>query len=193
MVEENFRLTVFRAVAKHSSFNRAAQELLLPQAAVTQQIKALEEQFGRPLFDRGGGRVSLTPGGTALLPFAEQIKALSEDAFAAVAKAYGQKAGELVLGVADDRTVSAPFHCNVSADTSAGSHHSTKRQHRSDAGRAARWPYQPCVAGTSGATHGRAHRAVHQRPHGPRCSFKPQVNRSQDHACPTANPASADL
>ena len=38
---ENFRLTVFRAVAKHSSFSRAAQELLLTQPAVTQQIKAL--------------------------------------------------------------------------------------------------------------------------------------------------------
>jgi DNA-binding transcriptional LysR family regulator len=95
---ENFRLTVFRAVVKHSSFSRAAQELLLTQPAVTQQIKALEEQFGHPLFDRGGGRVSLTPGGTALLPFAEQIKALSENAFAAVAKAYGQEAGKLSLG-----------------------------------------------------------------------------------------------
>ena len=98
MTVENFRLTVFRAVAKHSSFSRAAQELLLTQPAITQQIKALEEQFGHPLFDRGGGRVSLTPGGEALLPFAEQIRALSEDAFAAVAKAYGQEVGALSLG-----------------------------------------------------------------------------------------------
>ena len=95
---ENFRLTVFRAVARHSSFSRAAQELLLTQPAVTQQIKALEEQFGHPLFDRGGGRVSLSPGGMALLPFAEQIKALSENAFAAVANAHGHEAGELSLG-----------------------------------------------------------------------------------------------
>ena len=98
MTIENFRLIVFRAVARYSSFSRAAQELLLTQPAVTQQIKALEEQFGHPLFDRGGGRISLTPGGAALLPFAEQIKVLSEDAFAAVAKAYGQEAGELNLG-----------------------------------------------------------------------------------------------
>ncbi len=98
MTLENFRLVVFRAVARHSSFSRAAQELLLTQPAVTQQIKALEEQFGRPLFHRGGGRISLTPGGAALLPIAERIKALSEDAFAAVANAYGQEAGELNLG-----------------------------------------------------------------------------------------------
>jgi DNA-binding transcriptional LysR family regulator len=95
---ENFRLVVFRAVARHASFSKAAEELLLTQPAVTQQIKALEEQFGHPLFHRAGGRVSLTTGGTALLPFAEQIKALTEDAIAAVAKAYGEDAGELSLG-----------------------------------------------------------------------------------------------
>jgi DNA-binding transcriptional LysR family regulator len=95
---ENFRLVVFRAVARHSSFSRAAEELLLTQPAVTQQMKALEEQFGHPLFHRAGGRISLTPGGAALLPFAEQIKALTQDAIAAVAKAYGQEAGELSLG-----------------------------------------------------------------------------------------------
>lgn len=95
---ENFRLVVFRAVARHSSFSRAAEELLLTQPAVTQQIKALEEQFGHPLFHRAGGRISLSPGGAALLPFAEKIKSLADDANAAVAKAYGQEAGELSLG-----------------------------------------------------------------------------------------------
>lgn len=98
MTIENFRLIVFRAVARHLSFSRAAEELLLTQPAVTQQIKALEEQFGRSLFHRGGGRISLTLGGAALLPFAERIKTLSDDAFAAVAKAYGQEAGELSIG-----------------------------------------------------------------------------------------------
>ncbi len=70
----------------------------LTQPAVTQQIKALEEQFGRPLFHRGGGGITLTPGGAALLPLAEKIRALSEEAFAAVANAYGQQAGELRVG-----------------------------------------------------------------------------------------------
>ena len=98
MTIENFRLTVFRAVASHLSFSRAAEQLLLTQPAITQQIKALEEQFGTPLFNRGGGRISLTPGGAALLPFAEQIKELGEHAVAAVANAYGKQAGELSVG-----------------------------------------------------------------------------------------------
>ena len=95
---ENFRIRVFRAVACHLNFSRAAEELLLTQPAVTQQIKALEEEFGTPLFSRGGGRIALTDGGRALLPFANQMKALSEEAIIAVAATAGQQAGELTLG-----------------------------------------------------------------------------------------------
>lgn len=95
---ENFRLRVFRAVAHHLNFSRAAEELLLTQPAVTQQIKALEEELGVPLFDRGGGRIALTPGGIALVPFADRMRVLGEEAVAAVAGAYGHQAGELTLG-----------------------------------------------------------------------------------------------
>src|ERR1700722_4264563 len=95
---ENFRIRVFRVVAHHLNFSRAAEELLLTQPAVTQQIKALEEEFGVPLFDRGGGRIALTPGGRALLPFADKMKDLSEEAAAAVAGAYGPQGGGLLLG-----------------------------------------------------------------------------------------------
>lgn len=95
---ENFRVRVFRAVAQHLNFSRAAEELLLTQPAVTQQIKALEDEFGVPLFDRGGGHIALTSGGKALLPFAEKMKELSDGAVAAVAEAFGQQAGELALG-----------------------------------------------------------------------------------------------
>jgi DNA-binding transcriptional LysR family regulator len=97
-VIDNFRIRVFRAVAQHLSFTRAAEELLLTQPAVTQQVKLLEEELGVPLFDRGGGRISLTPGGLALLPFAERMRTLSDEAIAAVAGAYGQQAGELIIG-----------------------------------------------------------------------------------------------
>jgi LysR family transcriptional regulator, transcriptional activator of the cysJI operon len=95
---ENFRLRVFRIVAKHLNFSRAAEELLLTQPAVTQQIKALEDELGVSLFDRGGGHIQLTPGGKALLPFAEQMKGLSEEAAQAVAAAYGEQSGELAVG-----------------------------------------------------------------------------------------------
>ncbi len=95
---ENFRFRVFRAVGHHLNFSRAAEELLLTQPAVTQQIKALEEEFGTPLFDRGGGRISPTAAGKTLLPFADKMKALSEEATTSVAAANGHQAGELALG-----------------------------------------------------------------------------------------------
>lgn len=80
------------------NFTRAAEELLLTQPAVTQQIKALEEEYGVPLFDRSGGRIALTGAGAALLPYAEQLKAMSDEAFEAVASTTGTHAGTLALG-----------------------------------------------------------------------------------------------
>ena len=95
---ENFRIRVFRAVAHHLNFSRAAEELLLTQPAVTQQVKALEDELGVPLFDRSGGRITLTAGGKVLLPLADQMKEISEQAFAAVAETSGEQAGELAVG-----------------------------------------------------------------------------------------------
>lgn len=95
---ENFRLKVFRAVARNLNFSRAAEELLLTQPAVTQQIKALEEEYGVPLFDRAGGRIALTRAGLALLPYAERLKIISDEAFDAVKSSLGAQAGVLALG-----------------------------------------------------------------------------------------------
>jgi DNA-binding transcriptional LysR family regulator len=97
-VLENFRIRVFRAVAHHLNFSRAAEELLLTQPAVTQQVKALEVELGVPLFDRSGGRITLTAGGKVLLPLADQMKEISDQAFAAVAETSGEQAGELAVG-----------------------------------------------------------------------------------------------
>ena len=95
---ENFRLRVFRAVAHHLNFRMAAEELLLTQPAVTQQIKALEVEVGAPLFNRAGGRVTLTPAGQALLPYAEALRRMAEEARAAVAEVSGAVEGPLRLG-----------------------------------------------------------------------------------------------
>ncbi|HLI03499.1 MAG TPA: LysR family transcriptional regulator [Terracidiphilus sp.] len=95
---ENFRLKVFRTVATQLNFSRSAKELLLSQPAVTQQIKALEEECGTPLFSRNGGRIALTAAGRALLPYAERLKAIADEALAAVAGASGKQGGVLAIG-----------------------------------------------------------------------------------------------
>lgn len=56
----------FEAVARLLSFTRAADELGVTQAAVSKQIKALEEALGTPLFHRGHRSIALTETGTAL-------------------------------------------------------------------------------------------------------------------------------
>ncbi|MGA7884500.1 MAG: LysR family transcriptional regulator [Acidobacteriaceae bacterium] len=95
---ENFRLKVFRTVADESSFRRAAERLHLSQPAVSQQIRALEEELGTALFDRGSGRVRLTDAGAVLLGYARKGARLAEDALAALEKARGETVGELRIG-----------------------------------------------------------------------------------------------
>ncbi len=95
---ENFRLKVFRIVANHLNFRRAAEELLLTQPAVTQQIQTLEEEIGTALFDRTGGRVRLTASGELLRVYADRLAVLAEEALEAIAASNGSSAGELAVG-----------------------------------------------------------------------------------------------
>src|SRR5688500_18802104 len=61
-------LRAFEASARHLSFTRAAIELCVTQAAISHQVKALEERFGVPLFRRLPRGLALTDEGVALLP-----------------------------------------------------------------------------------------------------------------------------
>src|SRR5215471_18661202 len=96
---ENFRLRVFRAVAEHLNFHRAAEHLFLTQPAVTLQIKALEEDLGVRLFDRAAGRISLTREGEVLLGYAGRIAALAVEAEQELGCNDRRVSGELSLGV----------------------------------------------------------------------------------------------
>ena len=58
----------FEAAARAENFTAAAAELGMTQAAVSYQVKSLEERLGAPLFVRQKGRVRLTPLGARLLP-----------------------------------------------------------------------------------------------------------------------------
>jgi LysR family glycine cleavage system transcriptional activator len=61
-------LRVFEAVATRLNFGDAAEALHVTPAAVSQQIKSLEEYLQTPLFRRNGRTVQLTPEGEQLLP-----------------------------------------------------------------------------------------------------------------------------
>lgn len=69
-------LRCFEAVARLGSVTRAASELHLTHAAVSQQVKGLEHQLGMVLFERQGRGIEVTGDGRV---YAEQVRQLLED------------------------------------------------------------------------------------------------------------------
>ena len=61
-------IRAFEAAARTENFTAAAAELGMTQAAVSYQVKSLEERLGAPLFVREKGRARLTPLGARLVP-----------------------------------------------------------------------------------------------------------------------------
>lgn len=58
-------MRLFCAIVETGSFTRGAARNFISQSAASQQVRALEDRFGQPLLERGGGRVRPTPAGTA--------------------------------------------------------------------------------------------------------------------------------
>ncbi|MGO4705310.1 LysR substrate-binding domain-containing protein [Microvirga sp. 2MCAF38] len=77
-------IRVFEAAARHRSFTRAAEELGMTQAAVSYQIKVLEDRIGDPLFVRLPRQVVLTEKGMRLAPAVSEAFGILESAFAEV-------------------------------------------------------------------------------------------------------------
>jgi len=75
-------IRAFEAVARHLSFTKAAAELGMTQAAVSYQIKLLEERVGTPLFLRRPRQIALTDTGRRMAPTVAEAFALLGEAYA---------------------------------------------------------------------------------------------------------------
>src|SRR6516165_5282363 len=73
-------LQTFAKAAELGSFTRAATELALTQAAVSQRIQTLEKALRKSLFQRRGGRVLLTDEGHTLYAYSQRILDLHRQA-----------------------------------------------------------------------------------------------------------------
>ena len=73
-------LRTFVGIAESGSFTRTAAQVYRTTAAVSMQIKRLEETLGRNLFVREARRVRLTPEGEMLLGYARRLLKLNEEA-----------------------------------------------------------------------------------------------------------------
>jgi len=66
-------LLYFKACAEEKSINRASEKLNISQPAISRQLKALENELGVELFERGAKGLSLTSKGRIALEFAEDL------------------------------------------------------------------------------------------------------------------------
>lgn len=83
-------IRAFEAAARHGSFTKAAEELGMTQAAVSYQIKQLEERVGTPLFLRRPRQVELTEAGLRLAPSVTQAFDILAAAFTTMRRASGE-------------------------------------------------------------------------------------------------------
>ena len=99
---------IFSAAAAHLSFARTAEQLHLTQAAISLQIKQLEEVSGVRLFDRIGKRIFLTEAGEILLDYAHTILKALHDADDSLSALKKLKVGRLTIAVTSTAEYFAP-------------------------------------------------------------------------------------
>jgi LysR family transcriptional regulator, glycine cleavage system transcriptional activator len=85
-------LRAFEAAARHLSFTAAAAELCVTQAAISHQVRQLEDWLGARLFERRGHALTLTEKGAAYLP---ELSASLDRISAATLRLHEPAAGPL--------------------------------------------------------------------------------------------------
>lgn len=86
------QLEYFVAVADRRSITKGAAALYVSQPTVSQQIQLLEREFGKALFERHAGGVTLTDSGSVLLRYALRILQNVEEATEEIAGNQGRHA-----------------------------------------------------------------------------------------------------
>ena len=92
------QLYIFQMVANHLSFSRAAEAMAITQPAVSIQVQELEKFLGITLFHRRPRGLKITEAGNAVLAYAQQIFALSNQLVHTIQEMEDLHSGRLVLG-----------------------------------------------------------------------------------------------
>jgi DNA-binding transcriptional LysR family regulator len=92
------QLEMFRAVAEHGTFTRAADRLHVSQSAVSRQVQLLEDELGGVLLRRAARGVTLTEAGELLLRMTHRIERDVEEGLAEISQTHALKRGRLHLG-----------------------------------------------------------------------------------------------
>jgi DNA-binding transcriptional LysR family regulator len=93
-------LRSFVSVVDAGGFTRAGERVHRTQSTVSQQIKRLEDDIGRPLLNRSGKQVVPTEAGERLLSYARRLLSLAEEARDVLARPTNE--GAVRLGIPED-------------------------------------------------------------------------------------------
>ena len=93
------QMQIFVAAVEATSFARAAELLHVSPAAVSYQVKQMEDLSGFALFERIGKRAVLSEAGRALLGYARTVLRASQDADAALQALRGGGEGTVTIGL----------------------------------------------------------------------------------------------
>ncbi len=96
------QLITFKHAAENLNFTQTAKILNFAQSSVTAQIKSLEDEIGKPLFERLGKRLILTEAGHQFKSYAEKMINLSQEAITA-AKGEEELSGTLTIGAQESQ------------------------------------------------------------------------------------------
>ncbi len=89
------QLRIFSAVARHSSFARAAEALHLSPPTLSLQVKQLAETVGEPLFEQIGKKIFLTRAGQAVAQTCQDIEQRMERLSQELAALHGIEKGSV--------------------------------------------------------------------------------------------------
>jgi DNA-binding transcriptional LysR family regulator len=92
------QLETFLEVARHTSFSKAAEKRFRTQPAISSQIRALEDEVGAKLFDRSGGKVSITAAGKAFQKYVEETLEARKVMLTTIGEMERVPKGEIVVG-----------------------------------------------------------------------------------------------
>ena len=92
-------LRTLAAIAETHSLSKAAARLHLTQPAISHQVKALEDRYGLPLFERKTVPLKLSPAGHRLIELAHTLEAHMIEAERDLARIADGSAGQLRIAV----------------------------------------------------------------------------------------------
>src|SRR6202034_1236460 len=92
------QLETYAEVSRSALYSRASEKRCRPQPAISSQIRGLEEEVGAKLFDRSGGKVSLTAAGKAFQKYVEETLDARKAMLVSIAEMERVPRGEIIVG-----------------------------------------------------------------------------------------------